>query len=338
MRNYTFLVLLFLLFSACKSNVLPAGKFDTTLRQNPPDYSNLYYWAAHPDKVDLADNTVPTLQNEQKDAPIDVFFLYPTIYTGSKKYQTNWNAPVDYEPFNTDVDKSAIKFQASVFNAVGKIYAPRYRQAHIKSYYLADKESCKKAFDFAYEDVKTAFEYYLKNHNNGRPIIIASHSQGTTHAMRLVKEYFDGKPLQNKLVVAYLVGIPVPKNYFTSIEICDSPEKTTCFCTWRTFEYGHEPKKIVRNNIAVVNPLTWKTDDTYAPATLNQGGVIYDYKKIRKGFTDAQIHDGILWAHKPRFRGSILLRTKNYHPGDFNFYYMNVRENAKLREGAFWKR
>ncbi len=41
------------------------------------------------------------------------------------------------------------------------------------------------AFDLAYEDLKTAFENYLKHYNKGRPIIIASHSQGSLHALRL---------------------------------------------------------------------------------------------------------------------------------------------------------
>ena len=54
------------------------------------------------------------------------------------------------------------------------------------------------------EDVKAAFQYYLEHYNNGRPIIIASHSQGTTHAKRLLKEFFDGTALQHQLVAAYL--------------------------------------------------------------------------------------------------------------------------------------
>jgi hypothetical protein len=95
--------------------------------------------------------------------------------------------------------------------------------------------------------------------------------------------------------------------------------------------------KINQSKIAVVNPLTWKTDDAYAPASLNKGAVYRDFSKIVVGENSAQIHNGILWTNKPKFRGSILMRTKNYHPGDFNIFYMNVRENAKQRIGAFWK-
>ena len=61
---------------------------------------------------------------------------------------------------------------------------------------MKDTSKAGKAFDFAYEDIKKSFEYYLQHYNNGRPIIIASHSQGTTHALRLLKEFFENKPLQ----------------------------------------------------------------------------------------------------------------------------------------------
>src|SRR5512139_1181819 len=94
--------------------------------------------------------------------------------------------------------------------SIARIYAPRFREAHISNYFTKDTIAALKAFDLAFQDVKKAFEYYLNNYNHGRPIIIASHSQGTTHALRLLKEYFEDKPLYNQLVAAYLVGMPIP--------------------------------------------------------------------------------------------------------------------------------
>ena len=76
------------------------------------------------------------------------------------------------------------------------------------------KEEGLKALDFAYEDIRNAFIYYLKNFNDNKPFIIASHSQGTVHAKRLISEFIDGKELQKKLIAAYLVGIKVKKNEF----------------------------------------------------------------------------------------------------------------------------
>ena len=276
------------------------------------------------------------MKNEQADAAVDVFFMYPTIYTGEKG-DDQWNAPVNDPAFNKRVDESTIQLQASIFNGVGKIYAPRYRQAHIKAYFEEDKVMAKQVFDLAYEDLKSAFQYYLDHYNNGRPIIIASHSQGTTHGIRLMKEFFDGQELQKQLVAAYLVGIPVEKNQYDHIPVCETPTQTGCFCTWRTFEEGHSPQRYVSEKFAVTNPLTWSTSEDYAPHELNKGGVLRKIKKIYPELTSARIvaKDGILWATKPKFFGSFLLKTKNYHIADFNFYYLNVRENAQMRAKNF---
>jgi Protein of unknown function (DUF3089) len=336
MFHYKSLILL-CLFASCVSKK-PIGTYESQTRPTAPDYSKTENWAALPDKIDAADGWAGNIVPQYKGEEVDVFFLYPTIYTGSKSYQTQWNAPIDLEKFNKAVDNSPIKYQASLFNGVGRVYAPRYRQAHIKSYFTKDTASARKAFALAYEDVKTAFQYYLDHYNQGRPIIIASHSQGTTHAAHLLKEFFDNTNLKNRLVVAYIVGIPIPKGFLKNIPICENENQTTCYCSWRTFHTGHQPKKsALGNHIAVVNPLTWKTDETYAPASLNKGSVFVDFTKVKVGGNDAQIHNGLLWTNKPKFKGSFLMRTHNYHAGDFNIYYMNVRENAKHRIGLYWK-
>jgi len=214
----------------------------------------------------------------------------------------------------------------------------------LRAYYTKDTASAKQAFDIAYQDVKSAFEFYLKNYNpkntvsgKRRPIIIAAHSQGTTHAGRLIQEFFDGKNLQKDLVAAYLIGMPVPEDYFKNIKVCETRTETNCFCTWRTWKYGHFPKKHIRNNnIAVTNPLTWTTDSTPASKELNEGTVLRKFEKsFMTNLVDAQVQDGILWAHKPKFPGSIFITFKNYHIADLNFYYLNVRKNAKERLKAF---
>jgi len=337
MKYITLLIGLGLLFANCsKKTIYPIGQFQATKAPSAPDYSNAFYWAALPTKADMADATPKGIKDEQANAAVDVFFMYPTIYTGEKG-DNQWNAPVNDPAFNKRVDESTIQLQASVFNGAGKIYAPRYRQAHISAYFADDKAMAKEIFDLAYEDLKKAFQYYLDNYNQGRPIIIASHSQGTTHGIRLVKEFFDGTPLQQQLVAAYLVGIPVDKTAYENIPVCETPTQTGCFCTWRTFEEGYTPRSYTSDKIAVTNPLTWTVAEDLAPHSLNKGGILRKIKKIHPNLTSAKVvaKDGILWAEKPKFFGSFLLKTKNYHVADFNFYYLNVRENAQDRVKAY---
>ncbi len=329
-----------IVFLSCsKKYVNPTGKYESRVSPTAPDYTQMKYWAAHPDKKDMADR-IPGNQfpDNQSTSEIDVFFLYPTVYVGERK-QDNWNAPVDDPEFNAEVDKTTILNQASIFNGAGRVFSPRYRQAHLHAYYTSDKEAHKKAFALAYSDVKAAFEYYLEHHNNGRPIIIASHSQGTTHAGPLMREFFDGKPLQEKLVAAYVVGIEVPRDYFNSIQACETPIQTGCFCSWRTWEKGYlPPNHDPNNNYVVTNPLTWKTDTEYAPKELNKGSVLYKFDKIKPALSDAQVHQGVLWVTKPKFFGSAFIKMKNYHIADYNLYYVNVRDNAILRSKEYLKK
>jgi hypothetical protein len=189
------------------------------------------------------------------------------------------------------------------------------------------------AFATAYADIKAAFEYYLKNYNHGRPIIIASHSQGTTHALRLLKDYFDNKPLQKQLVAAYLVGMGIPKEYFSSLKICQDPSQNGCACGWRTFRNGFKPDYVEaeKGNSFVTNPITWKTDNDYASRKKNKGSVLFKFNKLYKKTTDAKIHENVIWVTKPKFPWSFLYSAKNYHIGDINLYYMNMRENIGRR-------
>ena len=328
-----------LLVSSCSDKYLAFKKFYKFKSENKkPDYSNLNYWAAHPLKWDPSDSIPKPLRKEKKDTLVDVFFLHPTMYTMKVK-DGSLNADIDDAYLNAKTDYSSILYQASVFNQHAKIYAPRYREAHISAYFPKDTLSALKAFDIAYEDVVGAFEYYLKNYNHGRPLIVASHSQGSTHALRLLKDYFENKPLQEQLVAAYIVGMVIPKNFFSSIQMCEDSLQTGCVCGWRTFREGYKAPyvKAEKEFSLVTNPITWKTDSEYAHKKMNTGSVLLKFNKIYKKTTDAQIHEGVIWAKRPKFPWSFLYSTKNYHVGDINLYYMNIRENVGQRIKAYFR-
>ena len=299
-----------------------------------PDYSRPDAWAALPFKEDAADKTPGSLKDRQAEARADVFFVYPTIYVGRGKL---WNADVYAEQMNRKIDSSAIKYQASLFNGAGRVFAPRYRQAHLRAFYTdADNEDAQEALKLAYTDVVKAFTYYLEHYNEGRPIIIAGHSQGALMSMWLLRDFFDGKPLRKQLVAAYLAGWPVKKDQYETIPVCERPEQTGCFCSWRSFRYGYVPRKFpLGDTIAVVNPLSWQTNEAYVPASESKGSVLRDFETIYAGIADAQIVNGILWLHKPKFPGSVFVVRRNYHVADFNLYYLDVRENARRRVEAF---
>jgi hypothetical protein len=315
---------------SCTNKIVPyATENQSELSTIAPSYNNLNYWAAHPWKKDAADSIPAPLKNEQRDTLADVFFIHPTTYT---KARTDWNADVDDEALNTKTDQSSILYQATVFNQHSRVFAPRYRQAHISAFFTKDT-AAQQAFDVAYEDIKAAFEYYLANYNNNRPIIIAGHSQGCKMAAQLLKDYFENKPLQKQLVAAYLIGLPIAKGYFEILPPCNNATQTGCFTTWRTFRKGYLPTYVTKEDpqAIVTNPLNWKTDETYATKNQNKGSVLKNFNKVYKRTTDAQVHSGILWVSKPAFPGGALLRIRNYHIADINLFYINIRQNIEER-------
>ncbi|MBK9733903.1 MAG: DUF3089 domain-containing protein [Saprospiraceae bacterium] len=335
MKHYISCLFLSILLVACKT-YKPVTTYE--IKENKIlDYSLMKNWASHPDMVDPADKMPEGGLSNDKDVAADVFFLHPTTYTGDKG-QDQWNADIDDQKLNQKTDEGTILFQASAFNQAGRIFAPRYRQAHLQAYFTKDTASAVKALDFAYQDIKNAFEYYLTHENKGRPIIIAAHSQGTNHAERILTDFFDGKALKNKLIAAYLIGMPIQKESYKTIKPCLRNDDTGCFVSWRTFKNGHEPKRVLTGDqICVTNPLSWCTNNEFMPKSFNKGSLLFEFNKVYPQLVDAQIENGVLWANKPKFKGSFFLWTKNYHIADINFYYMNIRENASERVKTFMK-
>ena len=340
LRGFLLIPVLILAFSCSKKNYSAQSQIQFNSRSGEPDYSDLNYWAAHPWKKDPSDSVSKPLRVSYKqDSSVDVFFIHPTTLTANN--DPRWNADIDDITLNAKTDYTTILYQASVFNEKCRVFAPRYRQAHIRSFYIPDSLSSK-YFDIAYEDIKAAFVYYLSHYNNDRPIIIASHSQGTKHAARLLKEFFEGKALQSKLVCAYIIGLPVPKTYFTLLQPCKDSTSTGCFVSWRTFKSGYtEPNFIAKEptgSIVVINPLSWNNDTGYFTSSYNRGGILKRFNKIVPRTVSAEIHNNVLWTSKPNVFGKILFTKKNYHIGDINLFYMNIRENVAARISAYLKK
>ena len=334
----TELLPLILFFSACAPTYKKhISGYTINKPVETPDYSRPEYWAALPFKKDLSDSIPFPLQAETiHDTGVDVFFLHPTTFGLST--DSAWNADINDADINAKTDYSTILYQASAFNEY-RVFAPRYRQANIRAYYTRDTVHALQAFDLAYSDLARAFQYYLDHYNHGRPIIIASHSQGSTHARRLLKEFFDNKPLQHQLVAAYVIGMVLPRDEFSTLSSCRDSTQTGCVIGWRTFKNGYEPEfiKSEKDSSIVTNPLTWTTTEDYATRDLNIGSILSKFNTLVFRVADAQIHGNVLWIHKPHFPGSIFYRSNNYHVGDINLFYVNIRQNLRTRVAAYRK-
>jgi hypothetical protein len=330
--NYTF-IRIFTFSIIAMSGVqscLPSRKFEHAKHPIAPNYTDEDTWVALPWRFDAAD-CIPqncSIPDMQDSAKVDVFYVYPTAYV----FGINWNAKYDSKNLMARVC-NLTESQASAFNACAKVYTPFYRQAILKSF--LNKKSGPKALNLAYEDVKAAFHHYLKYWNKGRPFIIAGHSQGSNLLTRLIKEEIDNTELQKQLVAAYLIGMPIPESTFQKLPIATKSSQTNCYISWNTFKYGTvlKEKKFFGKGKSV-NPLSWKTDTTYMPASSNFGGAPTRLDHIDPNICDAQVNRGILWVHKVKKKGYMRLGD-SYHLCDFSFFYMNIRENAIERTNAY---
>src|SRR6185312_11558493 len=149
--------------------------------------------------------------------------------------RAQWNAPLDNQEAN---DRAALflRAQASAFNEVGAIWAPRYRQATFGAF-LTNQAEAEKALDLAYGDVVVAFDQFLKEAGD-RPIILAGHSQGALHLVRLLRDKVAGKPIAKRIVAAYVVGWPIDTASdlpALGLPACTAPDQTGCILSWLTF-------------------------------------------------------------------------------------------------------
>jgi hypothetical protein len=311
-----------------------------TAQPAPPDYSDLKYWAASPHKTDASDQIPAFLKDEKREILADVFFIHPTIYDNDAD-SASCNAWLNDEKVNTETDNTTILLQASVFNGSCRVFAPRYRQANMEVFYKMGTSRATEAFDLAYSDVKNAFQYYLKNENNGRPIVIAGHSQGALHAIRLLKEFFDGTPLQQQLVCAYIPGYQIKKEDFKNIPVGNKPDQIGCFVGWRSYVKGEMPKKLEaeNGNSVCVNPITWNTSTEWASPALHRG-IMLGFENIIPNTLSAAIepNTGILWVDVPPQILEMLEKKKDLHIYDINLFWMNIRENVKLRIETFLRK
>ena len=338
MRRIIFFLICLTIFS-CKTTYMSKPFVESEIPK-APDYSNLNSWIAHPKIKDTILNVFYPENIENLKA--DVFYIYPTLITDKKN--NSWNADIYNENQNNNIRNTAIQYQASAWAKAGKIYSPLYRQVHYRAFFDPyTNNGGINAGEIAYNDIKNAFIYYINNLNNGRPIIIAGHSQGAVHCKMLLRDFFDGTELKDQLIAAYLIGTSIKEDYFKEIKPMYDGKENKGFVSWNTFRKNRKPKKNSdpayfswKNGSVVVNPITW--DKSYTTELDQHKGLLFYDKKIYAKSVKIKVEDGIIWSNVPRkIPNRILLSLiKNYHVGDINFFWKDISENAEVRVENFY--
>jgi hypothetical protein len=335
----------------------PGFAYDPSAVPPPPDYTGRQAWLAFPGQNGLERSTPAGLMAiDERAAPTDVFFVHPTTFRGSAV----WVAPFDASDAAAPLNPVVLLGQVSVFNGCCRLYAPRYRQATL----AALKEP--RAMQVAYSDVAAAFRFYISHRNRGRPFIIASHSQGTAHAIRLLQAEILGTPLQRHLVAAYLIGGYVPDTFGAlGLPICAGARQTGCVISYNTSQAGRTGARMItenrtywwrgalttqgRSDALCVNPLTWRPDRP-AAAAANPGSLPFPaapFGSIAKRMpalvpqlTGAKCRVHLLevdipWSAPAGFTDKLSWLFGSYHLNDYGIFYAAIRQNAIDRVAAW---
>jgi hypothetical protein len=313
--------------TAATSNA-PAAKGVVDCLPGCPDYSQLVSWASLP---------------VSPDKPVDVFYVYPTIYPDASPM----NMDVFDQALRTDV-QGLLKAQAGVYSQSANLFAPYYRQVSFAALDPAAEMTLNSYFRVGADDVHRAFDYYLNFLNQGRPFILAAHSQGSVVLLDLLRSRFKDPALRKKLVAAYLIGYSVTREdlrKYPWIKAAKGADDTGVVVSWNTQEPGATGSPVLREGAICINPLNWRTDDTMADRNLNLGAVFYDDFKgkvlrIVPQYAGARINlkNGALETVPPDKMDIGHFPPGVLHKFDYAFWYRNLQRNVKTRIDAYFKR
>lgn len=323
----------------------PGQPFQTYEPPAAPNYASLESWLAQPDLgVDPYTLT----------AKGDVFVVVPSVYRGGK----HWNLPSDDLKRKSKLQRIVRPNYVSPYGESGRLFAPFYRQASLYAF-MTNREDAQQAQDFAYRDVKRAFQVFLRQSPPERPIVLVGHNQGASHVQRLLIDYFQG-PLKNRLAVAYVIDHPLPLESFegpmSSLSPCEGPEETQCVVAFGTFtpkdkviaerfleshlvHNGDKYEAINNRPTLCINPLLWTRSEDYAPARLHLGGVAaegLDPDMTPASMTKqsgAQCQNGLLLVDKPRSKSLHRPRQvgAKFRTLPSNLFYEDLKQDAKRR-------
>ena len=273
-------------------------------------------------------------------APVDVFFVYPTVLFND----TDWVM----DPARPDMRaaaQTAIDTHAVVFEGLANVYAPMYRQMNIAGLGLSDADAAPLQ-EIAHNDVWRALSRYLKTENKGRPFFLAGHSQGSMILTDFMLEHWGSTGAEEQLIAAVLPGwslTPADLAAHPAVRMCGRSNQTGCVISYNTMATGRQlAAPTLKAGALAVNPLSWTMDGVFVPAEKNLGSVFFDADgnpKTYPHFTSARIVDGGLVV-QPENVNLVTVKGGHfpegvYHAFDYSLFFMNLKANIAERIEAF---
>ena len=311
-------------------------KFNT-----PIDYSQAECWLDVPAAL-MKDGVLDGTAAADSLKPVDVFYIYPTV-TG---FRPETEVCEMTDTMMIAGAQMVRQIQTAVFDESCNVFMPYYRQISMPkpgSDYSA-------IIDYVSGfDATDALDYYLTNLNQGRPFILAGHSQGASVLIALLENYMTKHPeALSRMIAAYPIGFAVTKDWLakTGLKFAEGATDTGVIVSWNT----EGPANLTEKNMTLapggisINPINWKRDDTYADVKENLGSLTVEGKLVTPGIADARVDtvrgsvvvttaDAKLYAIPAD--GAAMFGPESYHLHDYGFFFNNFKQNVADRVKAF---
>jgi Protein of unknown function (DUF3089) len=328
------------LLAGCTSQptAAPSASTSETTSAPAPDYAQASNWLSEPSSSDAS-------------KPVDVFYLYPTAYMPSSP-----SAPVVCSADNPQMRsgaKAAFSRTATAFSPLANIYAPYYRQATIQIVSMPYEKQEPIVGGEPTTDALSAFDYYIKHLNHGRPFILAGHSQGSHIMINLMADYMKKNPeVYKRMIAAYVPGYSITPQYLqqnSELKFAENADDTQVIVSYNTVAPTTTmPDTVILPGAMAINPITWTRTEATATASQNLGSISLD--KNGYAVLDAQGQPrkvlGVADARIDMATGKLIVSTVDtatldpgnsvtaagiFHNYDYPFYYFDLRANAANR-------
>ncbi|MDR1974165.1 MAG: DUF3089 domain-containing protein [Bacteroidales bacterium] len=319
MKHFYIIALLLVVAVGCKKNDVPINYTNDI----PTDYTNGDNWL-----------NLPSANTDE----VDVFFLYPTCYFTD---EGNW-CGAD----NLNMRIEALKIREGHFGIFEgtNVYAPFYRQLSIP--YIESLSNFSDAIKrVPLVDAINAFEYYLSHYNSNRPVIFASHSQGTITMMALLGYIKQTYPeVLERTIAAYLIGFSINQEFVETVaplHFADSADDLGVIVSYNTEREGATVNPLLAlPNVIAINPINWKRDTTHATKTESLGSYVRfgsNMPVTLSHFADAKLDltRGTVITNAD-IEGADPWPPEVLHRYDYDLFYYNLKQNVTDRIEA-WK-
>jgi len=293
------------------------------------DYSQAAHWLSLPATIYKA----------------DVFYLYPTT-SWTKNNSTSMICAIDDSLMMAGAAQ-AYSRQTTAFDTAANVYAPYYRQDN-----SSPDNRLNVIAGIPTTDATTAFDYYIKHFNQGRPFILAGHSQGANIVCNILSGYLKANPqVYSRMIAAYVIGGPVTKTFLQAnphLKFATGPDDLSVIISYNTEANdftGVNP--VLYGEVGlVINPITWTRDETLADTIQGLGSLFPNkagvWVKIPQ-YADARVDTvkGVLICTSADEARIAIIDSLSgfpkgvYHSFDYPFCYYNLRQNAANRIQKF---